>query len=96
MAEFYFEDGFCVRDGRRIPLAPLEVAALTELARNRGEYVSRKQLKEALWGEHEVGDSALRGVIRNLRQKIDLGYQEQLIETLKVRWQSEGGWRLKA
>ena len=61
-------------DGEIARLTPLEFRLLHILMRNRGQVMSADQLVEHVWGHEEhVGDRILlKGLIRRLRQKVDL------------------------
>lgn len=59
------------RDGRPIPLTPLEYRALRYLAHNRGRVVSQGELCEHVWaGSQEPGSNTLEVLIARLRKKI--------------------------
>ncbi|TMC47702.1 MAG: response regulator transcription factor [Chloroflexi bacterium] len=61
-------------DGEIARLTPLEFRLLHILMRNRGQVMSADQLVEHVWGHEEhVGDRILlKGLVRRLRQKVDL------------------------
>jgi DNA-binding response OmpR family regulator len=59
------------RNGRPIPLTPLEFRALRYLAHNRGRVVSQFELCEHVWaGSQEPGSNTLEVLIARLRKKI--------------------------
>ncbi len=72
------------RAGQPIHLTPREYALLQFLAFHRGRVVSRTMIWEHLYDEHDENTSNVVDVyIRYLRNKIDKGYEPQLIMT---RW----------
>lgn len=80
------------RSGRDIDLSPSEFSILELLMRFAGQVVSRKMLNEHLWGQDWDGMTNVIDVhINHLRQKIDKGYDEQLIQTVRGR-----GYSLRA
>ncbi len=66
-------DGHTVRrDGKLIPLTPLEFDLLLELARRPKQVLSRESLLQAVWGYHRTADTRLVNVhIQRLRAKIE-------------------------
>lgn len=74
------------RDGREIDLSPTEFSVLEFLLRYQGAVVTRKMLNEHLWGEDWSSMSNIIDVhINRLRRKIDRGYDEPLIHTVRGR-----------
>jgi len=72
------------RGGREIHLTPREYRLLEFLAYNRGKVVSRTMIWDHLYDENDESTSNVIDVyIRYLRNKMDRGYQPQLILT---RW----------
>jgi DNA-binding response OmpR family regulator len=72
------------RAGQSIHLTPREYALLQFLAFHRGRVVSRTMIWEHLYDEHDENTSNVVDVyIRYLRNKIDKGFEPQLILT---RW----------
>jgi DNA-binding response OmpR family regulator len=72
------------RGGREIRLTPREYRLLEFLAYNRGRVVSRTMIWEHLYDENDESTSNVIDVyIRYLRNKLDRGYDPQLILT---RW----------
>jgi two-component system, OmpR family, response regulator MtrA len=60
------------RDGEAIELTPTEFRLLVELARHRGQVLSREQLLERVWGYDYLGDSRLvDATIQRLRAKVE-------------------------
>ena len=59
-------------DRRRVRLTPTEMKLLLCLVRAPGKVISRDDLMEQIWGEHEAGESNVVDVyIRRLRRKIE-------------------------
>ncbi|MGN6474341.1 MAG: MtrAB system response regulator MtrA [Mycobacteriales bacterium] len=60
------------RDGRPIPLTPLEFDLLVALARKPRHVFTRDQLLEQVWGYHHVADTRLVNVhVQRLRAKVE-------------------------
>ncbi len=60
------------RNGADIPLTATEFRLLAELARHRGQVLTRDQLLEQVWGYTYLGDSRLVDVhVQRLRAKIE-------------------------
>ena len=58
-------------DGRRLELAPRELALLTELARRQGRIVSREELFDAVWQRpFRPDDRSVDVYVRKLRAKL--------------------------
>lgn len=73
-----------VREGRRIPLKPLEVRLLNFLMAHAGAVVTRTMLLEAVWGFHfNPHTNIVDTHISRLRSKIDKGFATELIETVR-------------
>lgn len=74
------------REGREIDLSPTEFSVLEYLLRYEGTVVTRKMLNEHLWGEDWGSMSNIIDVhINRLRRKIDRGYEQSLIQTVRGR-----------
>ena len=74
------------RDGREIDLTPTEFSLLEFLMRNAGQVLTRKMLCEHLWDEHWEGVTNVIEVhINRIRNKIDRGFDEPLIHTVRGR-----------
>jgi DNA-binding response OmpR family regulator len=72
------------RAGQAIHLTPREYALLEFLAFHRGKVVTRSMIWEHLYDEYDENTSNVVDVyIRYLRNKIDKGFEPQLILT---RW----------
>ena len=60
------------RDGRQIPLTPLEFDLLVALARRPWQVYTREVLLEQVWGYRHTGDTRLVNVhVQRLRSKIE-------------------------
>jgi DNA-binding response OmpR family regulator len=66
--------GQALREGKALPLTPIEFRLLTYLARHRGQVLSRAQIVEAVWGHSPDPDSeqTVNVHIRRLREKVEL------------------------
>lgn len=72
------------RDGRPISLTAREYTLLEYLLLHRNKVHTRDELFNGVWGSDFLGDSNLIDVyIRYLRAKIDEGYDEKLIATVR-------------
>jgi len=83
----------CVtRDGAEISLTPTEFSLLEYLMRYAGQVVTRKMLCEHLWeADWEGVTNVVEVHINRLRGKVDKGYSEPLIQTVRG-----SGYLLKA
>ncbi len=73
-----------VRDGKTIALTAKEYALLEYLLLHRNKVHTRDELFNGVWGSDFLGDSNLIDVyIRYLRGKIDEGFEEKLIATVR-------------
>jgi two-component system OmpR family response regulator len=80
------------RDGTEITLTPTEFSLLEFLMRYAGQVVTRKMLCEHLWeADWEGVTNVVEVHINRLRGKVDKGYGEPLIQTVRGR-----GYLLKA
>ena len=72
------------RGGRSISLSAKEFALLEYLLRNRGVVLTRDQIENNLWNfDYEGGSNAVDVYIRYLRKKIDEGFDQKLIHTVR-------------
>jgi DNA-binding response OmpR family regulator len=72
------------RDQKNIPLSSKEFSILEYLIRNAGIVLSRDKISQHIWNYEYEGESNLVDVyIRYLRKKIDEGYSEKLIHTVR-------------
>jgi two-component system, OmpR family, response regulator len=74
------------RDGREIDLTPTEFSLLELLMRFAGQVVTRRMLCEHLWEiDWEGTTNVIEVHINRLRGKLDKGYDESLIQTVRGR-----------
>lgn len=72
------------RDGNIIDLSNKEFAILEYLIQNKETVLSRKQIEEHIWSyDYEGGSNVIDVYIRYLRKKIDDGYENKLIHTVR-------------
>ena len=72
------------RENKHIDLTPKEFSLLSLLARREGEVLSRTLIAEQVWDMNFDSDTNIIDVaIRRLRQKIDTGYKDKLIHTIR-------------
>lgn len=72
------------RDGDEIDLTPTEFSLLEFLMRNAGQVVTRRMLCEHLWDSDWEGVTNVVEVhINRLRNKVDRGYECQLVCTIR-------------
>ncbi|MDI3481044.1 MAG: hypothetical protein PWQ97_699 [Tepidanaerobacteraceae bacterium] len=72
------------RGGRFIELTAKEYAVLEYLMRNRGRVLTRTQIADHVWNYDFEGNSNIVDVyIRYLRRKIDDGFEDKLIQTVR-------------
>lgn len=72
------------RAGQPINLTAKEFALLEYLAKNQEIVLSREQIENHIWGySYEGGSNAVDVYIRYLRRKIDDGYDQKLIQTIR-------------
>ena len=72
------------RGGKNIELAAKEYALLEYLLRNEGVVLSRDQIETNIWNYDYTGGSNVVDVyIRMLRKKVDEGFGEKLIQTVR-------------
>ena len=80
------------REGKEIDLTPTEFSLLEYLMRYAGQVVTRKMLCEHLWeADWEGVTNVIEVHINRLRSKIDRGFSEPLIQTVRGR-----GYALRA
>ncbi len=74
------------RAGREIILSAKEYALLNYLMHNQGIILSREQIENHIWNfDYEGGTNVVDVYISYLRKKIDDGYAEKLIHTVRGR-----------
>jgi len=72
------------REGREINLTAKEFALLELFMMNPGIIISREKISEHLWDMNfEPRSNVIESFIRFLRQKIDRGFKETLIHTIR-------------
>lgn len=72
------------RGGRDLQLSAREYAILEYLIRNAGQVLTREQIERYIWNYDYVGNSNIVDVyIRNLRRKVDEGFDLKLIRTVR-------------
>lgn len=74
-----------VRAGKDISLTGREYAILEYLIKNAGAVLSREQIQNGVWGYDYEGVSNMIDVyIKNLRKKLDDGFDKKLIHTVRL------------
>ncbi len=72
------------REGRSIDLQPREFRLLEYLLRHAGQVVTRTMLLEGVWDYHfDPGTNVIDVHISRLRKKIDEGFSEQILHTVR-------------
>jgi DNA-binding response OmpR family regulator len=72
------------RAGRTIELTPKEYAVLEYLMRHAGRVLSRTLITEYAWDYHfDPGTNIVDVVINRLRKKVDSGYEQKLVHTVR-------------
>jgi two-component system OmpR family response regulator len=80
------------REGREVELTPTEFSLLELLLRYAGQVVTRRMLCEHLWESDWEGTTNVIEVhINRLRGKLDKGFDESVIQTVRGR-----GYALRA
>ena len=73
-----------VRNGEKIELQPLEFSLLEYLMRNAGRVVSKTMIMEHVWDYNfDPQTNVVEARVCRLRDKIDKGYPEKLIHTIR-------------
>ena len=73
-----------MRCGKSITLTSREFSLLEYLIRNQGRVLSRAQIIEHVWSfDYEGASNMVDVYIRNLRRKVDDGYDPKLIHTVR-------------
>jgi two-component system, OmpR family, response regulator len=72
------------RNGRELPIQPREFRLLEYLMRHAGQVVTRTMLLENVWDFHfEPRTNIVETHISRLRGKVDKGYRDELIHTIR-------------
>lgn len=72
------------RDGNVIQLSAREYSILEYMIRNKGVVLSREKIEENVWNyEYAVSSNAVDVHIRHLREKLDEGFDNKLIHTVR-------------
>ena len=72
------------RGGKSIELSGKEYAMLEYLMRNQERVLSREQIEQHVWSfDYEGGSNMVDVYIRYLRKKIDEGFEQKLIHTVR-------------
>lgn len=72
------------RGGKMIELSGKEYSMLEYLMRNQGQVLSREQIEQHVWSfDYEGGSNMVDVYIRYLRRKIDEGFEQKLIHTVR-------------
>ncbi len=72
------------RDGTEITLSSKEFAVLEYLLRNPGRVLSRDKIENHVWNyDFEGGSNVVDVYIRYLRKKIDAGFSQKLLHTIR-------------
>ncbi len=73
-----------MRDGQKIELQPMEFSLLEYLLRSKGRVVSKTMIMEHVWNYNfDPMTNVVEARICKLRDKIDKGYKEKLIYTIR-------------
>jgi two-component system copper resistance phosphate regulon response regulator CusR len=72
------------RNGKRLDLSTRDFALLSLLLRRQGEVLSRELILEQVWGiNFDTRTNVVDVAIRRLREKVDKGHKEALIQTAR-------------
>jgi DNA-binding response OmpR family regulator len=71
------------RSGQEITLSPREYELLEALAANSPRVLSRDQIRENVWSDDESYSNTVDVYIGLLRRKVDSGYTQRLIQTIR-------------
>lgn len=71
-----------IRDGEEVSLTPREYQVLLKLLKSNGDFVSKKELIETIWGSATgMHTNTIEVYINFLRNKIDKAFQKENIKT---------------
>ena len=72
------------RSGKEIDLQNLEFALLEYMMRRPGQVITRTMLLEGVWDFHfNPQTNLIDAQISKIRQKVDKGFDKQLIQTIR-------------
>lgn len=72
------------RGGKAISLTSKEYSVLEYLMMNKGIVLSREKIEQHIWNyDYEGGSNVIDVYIRCLRKKLDTGYDQKLIHTIR-------------
>lgn len=77
------EEHIVERNGRRLDLSPLEYDLLVTLLRRPRRVFTREELLDEVWDDANVGTGAVERYISYLRGKVDEGFDQPLIQTIR-------------
>ena len=73
-----------VREGKEISLTAKEYSILEYLMHNKGIVLSRDKIQHHIWNyDYEGGSNIIDVYIRTLRNKVDAGFDQKLIQTVR-------------
>lgn len=82
--EVHMDTRQVLRGGKEVKLSGKEFALLRYMIQNEGIVLSRSRLEEHLWNfDYAGGSNVIDVYIRYLRKKIDEGYEQKLIHTVR-------------
>lgn len=70
------------RGGKEIPLTSREYTLLEALATHTGQIMSRQAIMERVWMDDQSVSNTVDVFIKNLRKKVDDGFEKKLIHTV--------------
>ena len=78
------EKKIAVREGKEIKLTAKEYSILEYLMHNKGIVLSRDKIMHHIWNyDYEGGSNIIDVDIRTLRNKVDAGFDQKLIQTVR-------------
>ncbi len=78
------EKKIAVREGKEIKLTAKEYSILEYLMHNKGIVLSRDKIMHHIWNyDYEGGSNIIDVYIRTLRNKVDAGFDQKLIQTVR-------------
>ena len=79
-----FDSRIVKRDNKEVQLSSKEFSILEYLIRNTGIVLSREKISQHIWNyDYDGGSNVVDVYIRYLRKKIDEGYDQKLIHTVR-------------